>query len=175
MRVLNALSDKYVETGQYNVAAYVIAIQGYTVLTVQNRDMIIDMLRLCPGDNLGKRTILPAILVLAERHTEALSYAQGWIASEQAHPDGSMAPSDIPLSAAQVKQHLEWGRSEHFHSAALAAFRLWGDCELAGQYLNIAAHLNAAVLRRALGQKDRPRESARQTAANPPIHLHQSA
>ena len=123
-----------------------------------NRDMMINMLRLCPSDNLGKRMILPAILVLADRPEQALSFAQGWIENEEAHPDGSTPPSKTPLTPAFIGRQRKWGCAEHYYSAALAAFRLWGDCEIARQYLHMGARLNPAVLRKVLAQKEQPRE-----------------
>ena len=119
------------------------------------------MLRLCPGDNMGQRYWLPALLTIDGRHKESLSYSQVWLEDECNVPDPKNlpTPSKTPLTAERVAKYSEWMKADIPYSAALAAFRFWGDCELARQYLLIAARLNAQVLLKILAKVDRPSES----------------
>ena len=119
------------------------------------------MLRLCPGDNMGQRYWLPTLLAIMRNYTRSLSYSQVWLEDESIIPDGNTPPSKTPLSARRVK---EWSESVFLkadipYTSALAAFRLWGDCELARQYLLIAARLNPQVLLKILAKVDRPSTS----------------
>lgn len=114
------------------------------------------MLRLCPGDNLGVRFALGALLTMAGRHSEALSYLQAWLDDSRAAPSGKTPPFKTPLSPERVEALSQYTKADFPYSAALAAFHLWGDCMLARQYLLIGARLNPQVLLKILAKIDRP-------------------
>ena len=118
------------------------------------------MLRLCPGDNMGQRDWLGSVLLQAGRVSDALSFAQAWIARDDGSPPRGgcifTAPSKRLLSDEAVEKAKKWGPSSHYYTAALASFKLWGDCELARQYLRISASVNPHVLLKILAKVDRP-------------------
>ena len=118
------------------------------------------MLRLCPGDNLSQRTLLPTQLATSGRYEQTLRYAQAWIEDDASHPDGKASPSQEPLTAERIEAFTarKWTKAEYFYSSALAAFRLWGDCELARQYLYIGARLNPQILIRIMAKVKKPRK-----------------
>ena len=125
-----------------------------------HRKTIIEMLRLNPTDNQAQRYHLAPLLVLSGQHRRALSYVQAWIDDPCAAPDGKRAPCKTPLAQSRVDAFARntMGEAEHFYSAALAAFKFWGDCELARQYLYVGAHQNNFVLTKILAKVDKPRE-----------------
>ncbi|KAJ7702198.1 hypothetical protein B0H17DRAFT_1327178 [Mycena rosella] len=94
----------------------------------------IEILRICLNDNMGQRAWMGALLLHAGRPADALYFTQRWLEHDET-PLGSGIdfgpPRLAPLTAAQLQQMI--------HSAALAAFTLDGDSELARQYLHIAA------------------------------------
>ncbi|KAF5326513.1 hypothetical protein D9611_000712 [Ephemerocybe angulata] len=153
MRVLNSLSTVYFETKQY----------------AKRTKVNIEMLRLCPLDNIGIRKVLGSGLIRDGRYADALSFAQTWLtesAMDGTPPPrgGTMfqAPSKQPLSAQDEARMSERGSSgEITHTAALAAFKLWGDCPIARQYLRIASKVNPFILVRVLGKVRRPSEPNR--------------
>ncbi|KAG9019157.1 hypothetical protein FRB95_005772 [Tulasnella sp. JGI-2019a] len=120
-----------------------------------------EMLRLCPRDNLGVRDWLPSLLLQACRPSDALSFVQQW--STPAAQKGELlpgggthfaTPSQEPLSDAEVERQIKgWAHPQIMYSGALAAFQLWGDCELARQYLSIARSHNSHVLIRILSRQ----------------------
>lgn len=121
---------------------------------------MVEMLRLCPGDNLSQREWLGTMLLKANRNADALSFSQIWLNSRGTIPlRGGCTfepPSQTPLSAERYAKEKRFGSGEQNYTAALASFRLWGDCELARQYLRIATELNPHVIRRVLGKVTRP-------------------
>ena len=117
------------------------------------------MLRLCESDNLGQRDQYGTLLTLGGRHTEALSWMQAMLDSDGYPPQGETPPpSKEPLSAERMTDQ-RFARAEVLYSSALAAFRLWGDCELARQYLLMGAQLNPQILIKILAKIDRPSTS----------------
>ncbi|KAJ3485051.1 hypothetical protein NLI96_g5241 [Meripilus lineatus] len=147
MRVLQALVRFYVEDGRFDQAA----------------NTSIEMLRLNPGDNQGQRTWTGPLLLKANRPADALSFLQHWL--EPAAREGKIvprggcdfeAPSKEPLSAGVIESLGKHVEGTFVYTAALAAFKLWGPCELAEQYLTIATELNPAVLLKVLGKIARP-------------------
>lgn len=121
------------------------------------------MLRHCPGDNMGQRDWLGSVLLQAGRTEHALSFAQAWL--DPRHDDGSWPPrggcafdppSRAPLSRNFIEKKKQHGPGAMLYTAALASFKLWGDCEVARQYLKIAASANPHVLLKVLGKVDRP-------------------
>ncbi|EIW62110.1 uncharacterized protein TRAVEDRAFT_27483 [Trametes versicolor FP-101664 SS1] len=148
MRVLQAIVRLAFENGDYNKSA----------------DTIIEMLRHCPGDNMGQRSWLGSVLLQAGRTEHALSFAQAWL--DPRHDDGSWPPrggcafnppSRAPLSKDFIEKNKKHGPGASLYTAALASFKLWGDCEVARQYLRIAASANPHVLLKVLGKVDRPK------------------
>ncbi|CDO74022.1 hypothetical protein BN946_scf185043.g72 [Trametes cinnabarina] len=150
MRVMQAIVRLAFETKNYNKAA----------------DTIIEMLRLCPGDNLGQRDWLGSILLQAGRTADALSFAQAWLDDARLDPDiccpprGGCTfepPSRAPLSRDFIEKNKKNGPGSMLYTAALASFKLWGDCELARQYLRLAASVNPYVLLKILAKVEKPK------------------
>ncbi|OCH94252.1 hypothetical protein OBBRIDRAFT_810581 [Obba rivulosa] len=98
---------------------------------------IIEMLRLCPGDNLGQRDSLGTLILKANRPADALSFTMRTGLPPERGGCIFKAPSKTPLSAERAKQLSECCKADMAYTGALAAYRLWGDCELARQYLRI--------------------------------------
>lgn len=115
------------------------------------------MLRLCPLDNLGQRFSLGSLLIKARRYADALCFVQNWLESNEPPRGGCVfkVPSKDPLTASR-KANLQDQNASMIYSAALAAYRLYGDCELARQYLASAASLNSHVLLKVLGKVQQP-------------------
>ncbi|THH33773.1 hypothetical protein EUX98_g385 [Antrodiella citrinella] len=142
MRVLQALVRMYVEKKNFTKAA----------------DTSIEMLRLCPPDNLGARYWLSTILVKANRAKDALYFCQLWYDpnSPDILPLGGCTfaePSKAQLSGRTMQQISKSSTKASFlYDAALAAFKLWGACELASEYLLLAVRLNPIVLVKVLAK-----------------------
>ncbi|KAI0650056.1 hypothetical protein C8Q79DRAFT_1006363 [Trametes meyenii] len=148
---------------------YMRVLQAKVRFTFENKDYnkcadtIIEMLRLCPGDNMGQCDRLGSVLLQAGRIENALFFAQAWL--DPKHSDGSWPdrggcafgpPSKAPLSRDFIDREKKYGDGAILYTAALASFQLWGDCEIARQYLQISACLNPHVLLKVLGKVDRP-------------------
>ncbi|OAX41732.1 hypothetical protein K503DRAFT_848207 [Rhizopogon vinicolor AM-OR11-026] len=145
MRVLQAQVRLYFEDGQFGKSA----------------DTMIEMLRLCPGDNMAQRTWLGSMLISAGRPSEALSFVKTWLAHNRREtpPRGGtifQPPSPDCLSL-EHEEYLSKRDGSMLHSAALACFRLWGNCPVARQYLRIAARANPVILTKILAKLERPR------------------
>lgn len=139
------------------------------------------MLRLNPGDNQGQRTWTGPLLLKANRPADALSFLQHWL--EPAAREGKIvprggcdfeAPSKEPLSAGVIESLGKHVEGTFVYTAALAAFKLWGPCELAEQYLTIATELNPAVLLKVLGKIARPSEFSLSTCTKRVIFADQA-
>ncbi|KAJ2921410.1 hypothetical protein H1R20_g15682, partial [Candolleomyces eurysporus] len=151
MRVMQALSRMYFETEKHSKAA----------------EVQIEMLRLCPGDNMGVRQGLGSSLIRVERYADALSFAQVWL---DTFYDGSSPPRGGTLfkepkktlfTETQEKKLSKYCTGELIHTAALASFKLFGDCPQSQQYLRIASKVNPHILVRILGRVTRPTEPNR--------------
>ncbi|KAJ7153296.1 hypothetical protein C8R46DRAFT_473579 [Mycena filopes] len=147
MRVLQAQVRMYFETQQYT----------------RSVETMIEMLRLCPGDNMGQRSWLGSFLLRVGRDADALFFAQVWLKSFQGHGEpplrGGTAfrpPRRGLLTDKDEKELSKSGPGELLHTAALASFRLWGNCPEAVQYLRIAARANPHVLVKILGRRSQP-------------------
>lgn len=122
------------------------------------------MLRLCPGDNMGQRDWLGSVLLKANRTADALSFAQAWLhlpKGEHTPLRGGCTfepPSQAPLSAEFIESNKKWGPGAILYTAALASYKLWGDCEVARQYLRVAASANPYILVRILARVEQPSE-----------------
>jgi hypothetical protein len=125
---------------------------------------MIEMLRLCPGDNMSQRTWLGSALIRVGRYADALFFAQIWLhpfAQDKGGipPRGGTAfqpPGNDQMTVEREKTLSEWGCGAQLYTAALASFRLFGDCPQSQQYLRIAARANPHVLIKILGQRSRP-------------------
>ncbi|KAL4072080.1 hypothetical protein J3A83DRAFT_4390475 [Scleroderma citrinum] len=123
---------------------------------------VIEMLRLCPGDNMGQRTWLWSLLLLCNRPSDALSFCQVWLAPDRPGvlPRGGATfgpPSSTCFDAKVEDQLSSHSNGAMAYNAAVAAFELFGDCDLARQYLRIAAKVNPIILIKILAQMDKPR------------------
>ena len=115
---------------------------------------------------MGMRHAFGSMLLLAGRVEDALSFSLAWIIAKNGVPlRGGCAyetPTNAPLSEDVKDFHHAKGRfvvsGEHFLTAALAAFYLWGDCELAKQCLRMGTYLCPIVMARILGGSTRPSE-----------------
>ncbi|RXW13595.1 hypothetical protein EST38_g12256 [Candolleomyces aberdarensis] len=151
MRVMQALSRMYFETEKHSKAA----------------EIQIEMLRLCPGDNMGVRQGLGSSLIRVKRYADALSFAQVWL---DTFDDGSSPPRGGTLfkepkktlfTETQETKLSKYCTGELIHTAALASFKLFGDCPQSQQYLRIASKVNPHILVRILGRVTRPTEPNR--------------
>ncbi|KAI0959817.1 hypothetical protein AcW1_004533 [Taiwanofungus camphoratus] len=131
----------------------------------KSANTIIEMLRLCPGDNMGQRDWLGSVLLKAGRSEQALSFAQAWLAPETVRvgvpPERGGCtfepPSKEPFTEERYKKLCKFCSAELAYTGALATFKLWGNCELARQYLSIAARNNPHVLLKILAKIEQPR------------------
>ncbi|KAF5326031.1 hypothetical protein D9611_000729 [Ephemerocybe angulata] len=147
MRVLQAIARMTFETGQYT----------------KSTKTQIEMLRLCPGDNLAVRKNLGSALIRDGRYADALYFAQAWLHDVfvTAPVRGGTLfkePSKDTLSDEEEAKFSTYCCGELIHTAALASFKLFGDCEQSRQYLRIASKANPHILLRILGKIRRPDE-----------------
>jgi hypothetical protein len=121
------------------------------------------MLRLCPSDNLGQRNWLGSLLLRAGRASDALWFVQAWMAPAA---DGGAAlrhggtdfgkPSSEPLPASREEKLSQYSEANLPYTAAIASFKLFGDCAASRQYLKIAAKLNPIILVKILARIKSP-------------------
>lgn len=149
MRVMQALVRLYFEEKRYE----------------KSTNIMIEMLRFCPGDNMAQRTWLGSNLIRVGRLADALYFAQTWLSpgpadrGEDPLKGGTdfKAPSRDPMTEARAKR-LESDCGSLLYTAALASFKLWGDSLQAQQYLRAASKANPNILMRILGRVTRPDE-----------------
>lgn len=123
---------------------------------------MIEMLRLCPGDNMSQRTWLGSNLIRVGRLADALYFAQTWLSPGPADRGESplkggtdfKAPSRDPMTDGREDHKFSCGSL--LYTAALASFKLWGDSLQAQQYLKAASMANPNILMRILGRVTRP-------------------
>ncbi|KAJ3510354.1 hypothetical protein NLJ89_g4723 [Agrocybe chaxingu] len=147
MRVLQALVSMYFENGQFQESANTIS----------------EMLRLCPGDNLGQRFSLGSMLCQANRFSDALFFSQAWL-TENTLQTGeppkrggtSFAPPSPALPRRIEENKLRWLSAAILYTAALASFKIYGDCEQAKRYLVLATKANPNILVKILAEVPRP-------------------
>lgn len=145
------------------------------------RDASSESLRLCHEDRLGQRHLLTTLLLKARRHSEALRLCQYWLdpGYDMAHPSvrtrwSETRPSLEPLDDSIVEfQKTETGAVCELLNAALAAFRIIGDCELARQCLRVATEVNPLIMMKILTRFKRPSKSCFRICLSPltPLHL----
>jgi hypothetical protein len=89
---------------------------------------------------MGHRQWMGPLLVRVGRAADALYFTQQWLeVDEVPHAGIDFAPPrHTPMSDTLVQSLTKWYPLQMLHSAALAAFTLDGDSELARQYLHIA-------------------------------------
>ncbi|KAJ6620500.1 hypothetical protein B0H10DRAFT_2021817 [Mycena sp. CBHHK59/15] len=134
MRVLQALARMCYETKQYEKAV-----------------------PLC------QRFWLGPLLLRVARPADALSFCQTWLHIGEVGgappPRGGTlfaAPSRTLLAPEHEERFARAAASDLAHTAALAAFRLWGPCAQAAQYLRIGVRTNPAILVKVIGRRARP-------------------
>jgi hypothetical protein len=123
------------------------------------------MLRLNPGDNQGIRNHLATSLLAEGRWADALDFAQKWIknslGSGEPMPRGGtlFGKPKQTVHPPQIEEKMSqcWS-AEMIHTAALASFKLLGDCDLSRQYLRVAPKVNPFILLRVLGKITQPSE-----------------
>jgi len=145
MRVLQALVRVYFENRKY----------------ADSVKTMIEMLRLCPGDNMGQRKWLGSVLIHNGRYADALFFAQVWLADKRGDspPRGGTnftAPSKDLVDANDEKDLAKYGEGSLLHTAALASFKLFGDCPQSRQFLKMAAQAQPYVLLKVLASVSRP-------------------
>ncbi|RDB23903.1 hypothetical protein Hypma_009261 [Hypsizygus marmoreus] len=146
MRVLQALVRLYFEEGRFEESA----------------KTMVEMLRLCPGDNMGQRKWLGSVLIRIDRYADALYFAQMWLMGTEKGDTpirggiAFSAPTKELLPLEREKLLSEWGEGSLLHTAALASFKLWGDCPQSRQYLKMAASAQPNILLKVLGLVSRP-------------------
>lgn len=124
---------------------------------------MIEMLRLCPGDNMAQRTWLGSNLIRVGRLEDALYFAQTWLSPGPADRGETplkggtdfKAPSRDAMTDGRAKD-LESYCGSLLYTAAMASFKLWGDSLQAQQYLRAASKANQNILMRILGRVTRP-------------------
>ncbi|KAG5635062.1 hypothetical protein H0H81_012558 [Sphagnurus paluster] len=142
IRVMQALVRIYFEEGRY----------------LESEATMIEMLRLCPRDNTAQRSWLASMLIRNGRAADALCFAQSWFKHETPPRGGTIftAPSWALLSAARAEELSRKADGNILHTAALAAFKLYGDCPQSQQLLKMAAYGQPHILTKVLGLATRP-------------------
>lgn len=142
---------------------------GGSIDRIVTRNTAIEMLRLCPSDNLGQRDWVGTLLLKVNRPADALSFIQQWLELEVCETGSPplrggcvfKTPSQEPMPRSTVKKLGKYTQSNLVYTAAVATFKSWGDCELARQYLVIASKLNSTILRGVILSKiDQPSKSS---------------
>ena len=125
---------------------------------------IIEMLRLCPNDNMGQRYWLGSLLIRCGRHADALYFAQQWLGDEVRKSGKSLPLGGCNFSAPQKElpkstldeTSLQWASGQILYTAALASFKLYGDIPISRTYLGMAATCNPHVLLKILALVKKP-------------------
>lgn len=121
------------------------------------------MLRLSPSDRMAQRTWLGSLLNRQGRYSDALFFAQAWLnlgGNADSPPRGGtlFREPSYDLLSPESEDRFEYSIGALIYSAALAAFKLKGDCPLSQQYLRIAAKANSHVLVKVLARISKPSE-----------------
>ncbi|KAF7297031.1 MYND-type domain-containing protein [Mycena indigotica] len=150
MRILQAQVRLYVEIKQAYKKAAATAIE---------------MLRLCPGDNMGQRSWLGALLLHSSRPADALYFSQIWIDNFTARTPENAIPArggtdfKAPRNGVipSARDGSDWMPAVHLYDSALAAFMLYGaDSEEAREYLRLAAAANPHIITKILVGAPKP-------------------
>ncbi|KAJ7509144.1 hypothetical protein B0H11DRAFT_1963979 [Mycena galericulata] len=146
MRVLQALVRMCFETKQFEKAT----------------NTIIEMMRLCPQDSLNQAFWLGPFLIRTGRHADALFFCQVRLEATKNNSiplrGGTVfrTPSPSLLTPETEERYSKYAASDMTHTAALAAFKLWGRCPQAAQLLRIAVRSNPAILVKIIARRARP-------------------
>ncbi|KAJ7666775.1 hypothetical protein DFH06DRAFT_251179 [Mycena polygramma] len=139
MRVLHRLVRMYIKEKRWDDAV----------------TLNIEILRLCDSDNMGQRDWMVPLLLRVGRPADALYFVQRWLEADGVPRPGAGIdfgpPRRTPMPDALFQSLARWRPLQMTHSAALAAFALDGDSELARQYLHIAVQ-HPGVLIKVLGK-----------------------
>ncbi|KAK0200540.1 hypothetical protein DFS33DRAFT_1490909 [Desarmillaria ectypa] len=150
IRVLQAQVRMFFDSGNYKSSA----------------ETVTEMLRLCPGDNLNQCTWLGPLCRL-ECYSDALYFARLWmedlLVDRQVYVPpyrgGTAFKAPEPkLFSPEVEKEVDLSPCSMSYAAALAAFKLWGDCEESRQYLRIASKANPHVMVKVLGRIKYPEQ-----------------
>ena len=125
---------------------------------------MIEMLCLCPGDNMSQHHWLGSVLICIGQYSDALFFAQTWLHSFL-HDKGGIhvwggtmfaAPSCKLISDEWEQKLAKSGDGIVLHTATLASFKLWGHCPQSCQYFKLAASTNPNVLLKVLACVSHP-------------------
>lgn len=144
----------------------------YSIQPIFTRsDPAIESLTLRQLDASCHRYILSPALLRAKRYADALSLSQDWFDPQyRAHrdyyhpPRGGCAfhpPSPEPMTQEHMEGYALPGLPATILllNAAYATFRLWGDTELARQYLRMGARANPRIFVKILAGREKPSAS----------------
>lgn len=136
-------------------------VQLTPVLKFRRRRLCIECLRACPEDAFGRHVPLSARLVRLERYSDALSLCQKWFDPREPPEFGGTAfdpPHRDMISSEEAekmfaRRKLDDGvQAAVLLNAAIATFRLWGDCPESHQYLELGTRINPLILFKVLGR-----------------------
>lgn len=120
---------------------------------------------------MGQRDLLGSILLQAGRTSDALFFAQAWLEDSigdngPPHLGGCdfKVPSSEQMSNDLVEKLSKLPMDAMTYTAALASFKLFGDCPLARQYLRLGAKANPTVLMRISAKIPQPSMSLSQNS-----------
>ncbi|KAJ7620881.1 hypothetical protein DFH06DRAFT_62797 [Mycena polygramma] len=135
----------------------------------------IHALRICREDAFGQHLPLSSLLARLQRYEDALSLCQKWFHPTDPPLLGGTAfdPPHRDLLSETEKDEMFAMRENDFgvqgavvHTAALSAFKLWGDCPESRQYLELAARINPLILFKILGRIAIPKRPSAQLRVN---------
>ncbi|KAF8829961.1 hypothetical protein HHX47_DHR2000211 [Lentinula edodes] len=129
-------------------------------------ETIIEMFRLNPMDPMQQHKWLPTLLCRIKRYPDTLYFCQVFLdifvsrlSLSQLPPGGGtqFLPPRRELYTPQEQEKMASYESTISYGAALAAFRLSGDCEESRMYLRAAVKANPTVMLKILRRSERPR------------------
>ncbi|KAJ7880001.1 hypothetical protein B0H14DRAFT_2500435 [Mycena olivaceomarginata] len=164
---------KYGDSGLLLTRPYMRVLQGLVRMCFDAKQYekaartIIETLRLGPSEALDQRWWLAPLLIRTGRFADALFFCQLWIHLDVEDSVGRpirggtvfRAPSDKLLPPEMEEEYAQRAPTGMMHSAALAAFRLWGRSPQTAQLLRIAARTNPDILARIMARRARPSSS----------------
>lgn len=112
---------------------------------------------------MGQRQWLGSHLIRTGRLNDALFFAQAWLTPDArkgiSPPSAGILfkePSQKVMPIAHEEGLAKSGPGSFLYTAALASFKLYGDCPQSRQYLKLAAKAQPNVLIKVLGRIARP-------------------
>ena len=115
---------------------------------------------------MGQRYWLGSLLCQLGRYSDALFFAQSHLApnieNDVLPPRGGtiFKPPRREIMTAKGEGRIKYRGISLLYTAALASFKLWGDCPESAQYLRIAAKASPYVLVKVLARKTKPGSSS---------------